>query len=1041
MARIRANINSFSTGFISKKILGNVDLEGYNNSLSLCENFIIQHTGGCFKRGGTEFIANTKDNNEAVLIPFYFSVEESYMCEFGRRYIRFYTKYGPLMSGDGLIYELTTTFSLDDVKKAVYFQNGNIMTLIMREKVFIFSRLSQNPVQFEIFPISLTYPPLNPINYSNKTCVNITKSDTIYTVVPYNKDDSTHLPPATDAPFFYDSDKGQIFVINKTENNVDKKYIFRIQNVEQFQNGFNKLTCIWDPDLNAESDPGNITGILMEWQISQFTADRLDPEFLAVGLYEGRLFLGSENLIWGSSFAMQDILDFKLGNNSDDAVAFLITEIKSDKILWMVGQSKLFLATSSGLFMAGAATYNDAAITPDNFRVRLFESIGASSLPPISAMNTIFFVDNSNVNLHEIVLSAETGVYQANDLSLLGHDLTASGILSHTWQQTPVKTYWCAVNDGSLCSLTYLKNNGIMAWANHVISGNNVKIESLATLHYQESENIWMIVKRQINGKITRSIEYMHAIYDPLAQEEFKQFFVDSGKIKQMKHTISNISNGMHYSIKLNKDIRNEVNSPTSTELKIIFGLPNGAPVPSIGAKIYSPVFTYTPFIARNFTKNANNTFQFDLLQSFDWIRMFQITPPKATYIPYRNQQISSGKIDPDLYQNTFPPNFNADIFVKVSEIRRVSLGGTTKIFCDTSKLANRDIIIFHNCDIHSRDTAPETTIDYNSSKKYFRTDELNSESFNVQVLEEETWVSLQTDAKYSPESFGEIYKKVTDPFVLNTTSVVTGENSIITVSGKVQLSTDDEKERKGGDIYINKVSGMIEINKLRYKIKSALFNPNDNSSDVTLFDYTSSPDENNPQYLVPLDATTFSIYDLDKQDNGNLYEYFTKVDGLDHLINQTVSVCSNGNNLADRLVEEHSDGTNNWVGFILEQPSMYCVAGFPMVAKLKTVPLSGGSILGSSVGVVGQQIHAVFNLYYSLGGKYATEQDRTYDIPYQQNSTKPFNLPKNLFSGIKKLPLINPKNIYDRCIYIEHKEPLSFNLLSITQEIQVTDA
>ncbi|MDR2781090.1 MAG: hypothetical protein LBB21_01345 [Holosporaceae bacterium] len=98
-----------------------------------------------------------------------------------------------------------------------------------------------------------------------------------------------------------------------------------------------------------------------------------------------------------------------------------------------------------------------------------------------------------------------------------------------------------------------------------------------------------------------------------------------------MKHTISNISNGKHYSIKLNKDTRNGVNSPTSTELKIIFGLPNGAPTPSIGAKINSPVFTYTLFIARNFVKNADSIFQFDLLQSFDWIRQFQKEPvPKA---------------------------------------------------------------------------------------------------------------------------------------------------------------------------------------------------------------------------------------------------------------------------------------------------------------------------------------------------------------------------------------------------------------------------
>lgn len=321
------------------------------------------------------------------------------------------------------------------------------------------------------------------------------------------------------------------------EDGSEKKYSLRITEVQYYSEGFNQILCR-DPDLNSrQPEPGNLTGVFVEWQISRFSIDRVTKlENIGVGLYEGRLFLGAENLVWGSSLAMQDLLDFRLGTNSDDALAFVSSETESDNILWMVGHSKLFLATASGLFMAGAITFNDTAITTENFRVRLFEKLGASRLKPVAALNTIFFVDNSGINVHEIVLSLESGVYQANDLSLLGNDLTRSGIIAHTWQQNPIKTYWCAVEDGFLCSLTYLKNNGIMAWAKHVISGKNVKIESLATMHYQKTDTIWMIVKRQVNGEIIRSIEYMHNIYDPLAQEEFKQFFVDSGKIKKTHH-------------------------------------------------------------------------------------------------------------------------------------------------------------------------------------------------------------------------------------------------------------------------------------------------------------------------------------------------------------------------------------------------------------------------------------------------------------------------------------------------------------------------
>jgi hypothetical protein len=140
-------------------------------------------------------------------------------------------------------------------------------------------------------------------------------------------------------------------------------------------------------------------------------------------------------------------------------------------------------------------------------------------------------------------------------------------------------------------------------------------------------------------------------------------------------------------------------------------------------------------------------------------------------------------------------------------------------------------------------------------------------------------------------------------------------------------------------------------------------------------------------------------------------------------------------------VVEEHTDEEGTWYGFILDQQSMYCVSGLPIVSILETVLFFGGNLLGSSVGVTGQQIHCVFHLYYSLGGKYGTEENRLYDIPYPRPPQKPFNQPRQLFSGITKVPVISSSDIYNRRIRIEHDDPLSFNILSMTKELAVTDS
>jgi hypothetical protein len=73
------------------------------------------------------------------------------------------------------------------------------------------------------------------------------------------------------------------------------------------------------------------------------------------------------------------------------------------------------------------------------------------------------------------------------------------------------------------------------------------------------------------------------------------------------------------------------------------------------------------------------------------------------------------------------------------------------------------------------------------------------------------------------------------------------------------------------------------------------------------------------------------------------------------------------------------------------------------------------------------------------LGGKYGSEKSRIYDINYLDMAK--FDRPKKLFTGTLKMPLISSRNVYEREVYIEHFEPISFNILSITQDINVSDA
>lgn len=80
---------SFNGGELDPSLHGRVDISKYLSGLETCKNFTVQAHGGVSNRAGTRFVGETKDSSKiSRLIPFEFSVEQTYALEFGDLYIR-----------------------------------------------------------------------------------------------------------------------------------------------------------------------------------------------------------------------------------------------------------------------------------------------------------------------------------------------------------------------------------------------------------------------------------------------------------------------------------------------------------------------------------------------------------------------------------------------------------------------------------------------------------------------------------------------------------------------------------------------------------------------------------------------------------------------------------------------------------------------------------------------------------------------------------------------------------------------------------------
>ena len=68
-------LNTFNAGELSSHLDARIDFQKYQSGLRTLENFIVLPYGGAVKRSGTQYIANTKSNGVARLVPFSVGVE------------------------------------------------------------------------------------------------------------------------------------------------------------------------------------------------------------------------------------------------------------------------------------------------------------------------------------------------------------------------------------------------------------------------------------------------------------------------------------------------------------------------------------------------------------------------------------------------------------------------------------------------------------------------------------------------------------------------------------------------------------------------------------------------------------------------------------------------------------------------------------------------------------------------------------------------------------------------------------------------------
>jgi len=224
-----------------------------------------------------------------------------------------------------------------------------------------------------------------------------------------------------------------------------------------------------------------------------------------------------------------DFEDFDAGLNNSDSFSLVMSADKMNAIRWLSALEALMLGTIGGEWRI-RATALDEEITPTNYNVRIQTTRGSKKIQPMAVGDATLFIDYVGRKIRELTFSDEKQKFVSPDLSALAEHITLTGITCMAYQRNPDSIVWCVLANGELISMTYERDQDVVAWARHPIGGNfggNAPIvESVAVVPGTTEDEVWISVKRTIDSSTVRYIEQLQP---RVAVDIEDSFFVDSG--------------------------------------------------------------------------------------------------------------------------------------------------------------------------------------------------------------------------------------------------------------------------------------------------------------------------------------------------------------------------------------------------------------------------------------------------------------------------------------------------------------------------------
>lgn len=559
MTRVAAIYPTFGRGEVSPHIYGRIDIDQYPSCLEKARNVWIRPYGEASRVPGTKYVNEAKVNTKVRFLKFVFSATDSYIIECGAGYFRFYR--------DGALINVTTSDLTAWATSTSYvvgnFVQQNDLAYYCVEAhtsgTFATDLEAGKWVRQDIYEIPNDY------TVDQLDSIQSVQIDDIIKLVcvRHGTDNATNRPKEllrySDTnwvfrdvtfictPFLEDNVTSTTLLASATTGTITvtaSTPIFNAQHVGSFwkiggtvteddvkSQGYVKITAFTNTTTVAASVQSTLSGTTAtdNWAEGAWSDYRGYPT--RIGLFDGRLYYArteySKRNVYGSKPYAYESFKYAVDNEDNGAINVeLATNATGDgsDIKWLIGSNYILAGTYGGEFVIKGE--GDSAITPSNITARQRSNMGSEAVSPVMVGSYIHFIQRNGKKLRQFTYDYYTESYNSVDMSLFSEHLFDSPVIDIAYAKSPDGVVYLLREDGNIIAFTYDAEQQVQAWALIESTG---KVESIEVIPSSDGnyDELWMAVRRTINGSEVIYVETMGSLITPSVQQDC--WYVRSG--------------------------------------------------------------------------------------------------------------------------------------------------------------------------------------------------------------------------------------------------------------------------------------------------------------------------------------------------------------------------------------------------------------------------------------------------------------------------------------------------------------------------------